>query len=199
MSSLKTVLNLSIIEDRNIEESLSKISVGSSMIPLENQKGHYLLIAGKKDPFKLGKTTLKSNNSQTNTEDIKTYLFQLETNKLELIQTTGIIPKACCFLKCLNFDNFVYCYGGLDQGQKGELKIIKDMYCFNLNSNEWSTITFKDKYPNDRCDFSFNKLINIGILYGGTSLTKEQMFSELWVFNSKDHKWSLLNTQVKNI
>jgi N-acetylneuraminic acid mutarotase len=99
----------------------------------------------------------------------------------------------------LNINNYVYCYGGLDVGPKGELKIIKDMYCFNLNSNEWSTITFKDKYPNDRCDFSFNKLINIGILYGGTSLTKEQMYNELWVFNSKDQKWSLLDTQVLNI
>jgi hypothetical protein len=120
----------------------------------------------------------------------------LETNKLELVQTTGCIPKACCFFKCLNINNHVYCLGGLDIGQKGELKILKEMYCLNLNSNEWSIISIKDKYPNDRCDFSFNKLINVGILYGGTSPNKEYMYNELWLFNSKDYKWSLLETKV---
>lgn len=195
MSIPKTVLNLSIIEDKNIEESLSKISVGSSIVPLEDKKGYYLVITCKKDPFKLPKTNLKY---QIQNEDVETYLYHLESNKLELIQTTGNRPKACSFLKCLNFNNYVYCYGGIIIGQKGEIKIQKDMLCFNINLNEWQTIVFKEKYPNDRFDFSFNKLINTGILYGGVSLTKDQVFDELWMFNSKDHKWNLFDTQVKS-
>lgn len=190
MSSLRTY-NVTNIEDKELEEPISKISTGYSFVFIED-KNKYLLITGKKDLFKSFKSNLKSNF----TDLVDTYLFDLETNKITLLQAKGKIPKATSFQKCININEFVYCYGGIVISQKGEVNTLNELNSFNLTTNEWSSKTFKEAFPNDRFDFTFNKIITIGLLYGGLSMPKEKYNDDLWIFNSKEQNWILAETTV---
>lgn len=193
--SIGKTYSLIKIDDKELEDSLSKISVGFSLVLIED-RNKYLVITGKKDLFKSIKSNLKSSYSNNNQEFVEVYMFDLKTNKITLLPGKGKIPKVSSFQKCININDFVFCYGGMNISQKGEINTSNELNSFNLTTNEWFSKGYKDCFPNDRIDFSFNKIIAFGLLYGGISMTKEQYHDELWIFNSKDQNWTFLETTV---
>ena len=196
MSSNKT-FNFVNLERKELEDSFSKISIGYSFVYIED-RNKYLMLTGLNDLVKLlSKNEFKSNAQQEQT-NVEAYIYDLETNKFNLLSTKGKIPKVCSFRKCINIGTFVYCFGGLVITSKGEFKTLSDLYSFNLNTNEWNILANKEDSPNDRIDFTFDKIINMGIIYGGISLPKEQYFDDLWLFKTKeDGNWTRFETNVR--
>jgi hypothetical protein len=193
MSNAKNNFTISIIEDKDFEESLSKCHVGSTFIPIE-EKNECIMISGMKDVFKQFKSSLKS---YQNTDQCEVYSFNRESNRFSLINTKGKTPKSINFFKSINIEGNIYSFGGLTIGSKSEFKTTNDFNCFNTNNSEWIQITPSSEYPSDRFEFSFNKIVTIGILYGGISLPKEIYLDDLWLFDSQTGNWINFDTSVK--
>jgi hypothetical protein len=194
---MKMAFSVINLEKKELEDTLSKISPGYAIVLLEG-RNKFLMISGIKDIFKILKKDVKF-NPQDCLKSVETYLFDLETNKFSLLSTKGSIPKVSSFRKCVHLQDCVYLFGGITLTPKGMFKTSNDLYMLNLSNNEWTLLSnnsSKDEYPTDRFDFSFNKITNLGLLYGGISLPNETQNDELWVFEGKDNNWMKLDTKV---
>jgi hypothetical protein len=71
-------------------------------------------------------------------------------------------------------------------GPKGENASVNQLYVFNIDTYKWNTVQSKTS-PNDRSYFTWLKLENFAIFYGGASSPEENYYDDMWIFNCKDY------------
>jgi N-acetylneuraminic acid mutarotase len=105
----------------------------------------------------------------------------------------------CIYISNINLTPapYIFCYGGIKLGPKGENMSSKDLYVLNTITNEWKLI-FSNKYPTDRSDLCWVRLDRSAILYGGASLPAEILYDDMWRFNYDEFDFSQDNKKEYN-
>jgi len=76
-------------------------------------------------------------------------------------------------------------FGGTCLGDTGDNTSKNEFFSYNIYTNEWKVIISKNT-PKDRTDFSFTRIDQIAILYGGGTSPSDSCYDDLWIFsNSK--------------
>jgi N-acetylneuraminic acid mutarotase len=129
------------------------------------------------------------NNSHSQ-KFIDIYVYETEpVRKWYKVSSLGRVPKARSFHKCIAIGNYIFLFGGVELGSKGENRSLNDLYVFNLQTYEWKLIICK-RYPYDRCDFCWTRLEKGGVLYGGAGSPNEIFYDDMWLFKFDDFDFS---------
>jgi N-acetylneuraminic acid mutarotase len=131
------------------------------------------------------------NNNQSS-KSIEVYIYELHPERRWYkVASSGRVPRARSFHRCISMsiynikkyliDGFVFCFGGVELGSKGENHSLNELYVFNPQTYEWKLISC-EKSPCDRCDFNWVKLAKSAFLYGGAASPSEFYFDDMWVF-----------------
>jgi N-acetylneuraminic acid mutarotase len=144
----------------------------------------------KLDHAKLTYLTDNIYNNQ-NHKSIEIYVYeQLPEKKWYKVSSTGRVPKARSFQKCVYMKPYIFMFGGLEMGSKGENQSLNELYVLDTINFSWKLIMSK-KFPFDRCDFQWIKLDKQALLYGGASSPSEIYHDDLWALKYDEYDFSL--------
>jgi N-acetylneuraminic acid mutarotase len=186
-----------------VEASKKYVLIGGNFNALENIKKNFQInreiIAGidknienfyELEQKKIEYLTESVLNNSQSQKFIDIFVYETQpVRKWYKVSTLGRTPKARSFHKCIVMGNYVFLFGGVELGSKGENNSQNDLYVFNLLTYEWKLVICK-KYPYDRCDFGWTHLEKIGILYGGAGSPNEIYFDDMWLFKYDDFDFS---------
>ncbi len=78
-------------------------------------------------------------------------------------------------------------FGGVCLGDTGDNSSKNEFYSFNIKKNEWRVIVSKNT-PKDRTEFTFTKIDQKAILYGGGTAPTENFYDDMWIFSNSNKR-----------
>lgn len=75
-------------------------------------------------------------------------------------------------------------FGGITLGDTGDNNSKNEFFAFNIYTNEWRIIISKNK-PKDRTEFSFTRIDQKAIIYGGGTAPSDSCYDDMWIFTNR--------------
>lgn len=97
-----------------------------------------------------------------------------------------------------SIEPYIFCFGGVELGEKGENKSVKELWVLDTINLNWKSIICSDS-PCDRAFFNWVTLDKSSILYGGLTTPSNIAHDDMWMMRYDDYDFSSnKNEIVKN-